>query len=47
MKLENDELLSTFAFNFNLRRYSMGEFKARIKAFKWDMVGWCRYRLNR
>jgi len=24
LKLANDKLLSTFAFNFNLRRYTMG-----------------------
>jgi hypothetical protein len=52
LKLENDELLSNFAFNCTLRRYTMaddehgGEHAPGVGTRRnLDVVGWCR--LNR
>ena len=43
MKLKCDEPLSNFAFNFNLRRYSMVGFALVFSAFTFvAVVGRCR-----
>jgi len=48
LKLKCDILLSTSAFNFNLRRYTSASYDATIKL--WDVeegkVGWCRFTLS-
>jgi hypothetical protein len=38
LKLQYDKLLSSFAFNFNLRRYDVGLETVQVQIF-YDMVG--------
>jgi hypothetical protein len=45
LKLKSDELLSSFAFNFNMRRYSKGgPYLAKMRIS--FVVGWCRLTLS-
>ena len=38
LKLMNDELLSNFGFNFNLRRFIKGRFLRAVPELRGDMV---------
>ena len=47
LKLEYQKLLSTFAFNFNLRRYIVADEAALAMADHMDAVGRCRVTVSK
>jgi len=49
VKLKYDEPLSSFAFNFDLRRYTLAESETDVKRKKdllYALVGWCSFTLS-
>jgi hypothetical protein len=50
LKLKCDELLSRFAFKFNLRRYNVAATEARLMQLSMEkdaLEGWAEYRVTR
>ena len=46
LKLTCDKLLSTYAFRFSLRRYTVGAAPLLLGFACLGMVGWCRLTLS-